>query len=90
MYTLLELPLFTFVEVYRFFKSCNNYLSCIVDCSFVPKLISLLIVNPLTTDDNSTCHATFVACYQLVHFVLKIISKRWGHSRDMPYTWCLF
>ena len=29
-------------------------------------------VNPLTTDDKCTRHATLAACYQLAHFVLKI------------------
>ena len=28
--------------------------------------------NPLTTDDEYTCHATWAACYQLVQSVLKI------------------
>ena len=29
-------------------------------------------VNPLTTDDKCTCHATLAACYQLAQSVLKI------------------
>ena len=30
------------------------------------------LFNPLTTDDESTRHATLVACYQLAQSVLKI------------------
>ena len=29
-------------------------------------------MNPLTTDDEYTCHATLAACYQLAQSVLKI------------------
>ena len=31
-----------------------------------------LYINPLTTDDECTRHATLAACYQLVQSVLKI------------------
>ena len=29
-------------------------------------------MNPLTTDDECTHHATLAACYQLAQFILKI------------------
>ena len=75
------MPLFTSVELCQFFKCSNNYLSCIADCSFVAKLISLLTVYPLITGDKCTCHATLVTCYQLAQFVLKTI------THDTPCTW---
>ena len=30
------------------------------------------VFNPLTTDDECTCHATLAACYQLAQSILKI------------------
>ena len=35
-------------------------------------LLSHSLINPLTTDDEYTRHATLAACYQLVQSVLKI------------------
>ena len=32
----------------------------------------IMVVNPLTTDDECTCHATLAARYQLVQSILKI------------------
>ena len=50
-------------------------------------------VNPLTTDDECTCHATLAACYQLVQSVLKtgfVLAKGWDRgSHDMLCTWQL-
>ena len=33
---------------------------------------STLYINPLTTDDECTCHATLVACNQLAQSILKV------------------
>jgi len=54
--------------------------------------------NPLTTDDECTCHVTLAACYQLAQSVLKIgfvLAKKggirgggWVH-RELPCTWQL-
>ena len=55
-------------------------------------------VNPLTTDDECTRHATLTACYQFAQSVLKTgsaLAERvgqgevGGHSHDMLCTWRL-
>ena len=41
-------------------------------------------VNPLTTDDECTCHETLAACYHLAQSVLKIgfaLAKKAGWGR---------
>ena len=45
---------------------------CIEEDRDYHQVTKLVTVNPLTTDDECTCHATLVACYQLVETVLKI------------------
>ena len=52
-----------------------------------------LAINPLTTDDECTHHATLTACYQLK--IGSALAERvgqgevGGHSHDMPCTWRL-
>ena len=50
------------------------------------------LINPLTTDDECTRHASLAACYQLAQSVLKIgfaLAKRWDRGRWPGFsTWC--
>ena len=35
-------------------------------------MFHITLINPLTTDDECTLHATLAACYQLAQSVLKV------------------
>ena len=60
--------------------------------------VLLININPLTTDDECTCHATLAACYQLAQSDLKIgftLAKKvgkgevGGFQHGVPCTWQL-
>ena len=63
-----------------------NHVQCV-------EVISYYLLDPGTTDDECTCHATLAACYQLAQSVLRFCASkngRWaGISHDFPCTWWL-
>jgi len=61
----------------------------VLEHAWAPGLVHPHVINPLTTDDECSRHATLAGCYQLAQSVLKIgfaLAKKVGWGRWVGFS----